>query len=756
MAHLPRFRFLQLENGWPTFALSGLNVGPDGAMTLAQVPTVTTPITSPIPPVSGLSGPAGIGVDCNGTLYIADPVGQRILRVDSCDGRVEPLPCLKGPGSAPGQLNGPRGVHVGTRGALYIADSGNARVQVIDLATNQLLAIWGQSDPWGSDPQPSTAPGRFQQPWDVTADRAGAIYVADPGVQDATGTWTGGRVQKFNANGRVFSAFSNTIAAQSIVPGAPAGIAVGLLNPSDPKTERLLVLDRQPGRLLAYQLDGTYDATATAQWDAVAGMVSAPVSLVVGSGQLYVADADTGQVLVFATDGGFLGIVRRSDTPVAGLGLDCHGRLVVHPGSGGAVQAAGAAASYATCGTFLAGPFEGDVIAAQWQRVRVTLDALPVGGHLQLYCLASNTMDGSPGHVPPVPAPCGSTPLTTIVPATVVSAAPLDTWRAAPRDAGDVLALTVPSRFLWLAAVLQGDSTVTPTIRQIRLEYDVPGWIQYLPAIYRNDPVAQVFLDRALAMFRSFLEDEYGIIYGLPGLFDAGAAPDSPPRPNWLDWLASWFAIDLDERWTESTRRQTVADGFRRDGWRGTRSSLVKLVGLYAGVTPWIEELGTGAAAWSLGSVSVLGFDTILTAESPDGAVLGTTAVVDRSALINAEDYGAPVFADIANRFTVQVYAAELPPGGESTGLDSVRSVLDREKPAHTAYDLCVIDARMRVGAQARLGIDTIVGGPPAAEPLDGTLELGADTVLAGESAHRERMAVMGQDARVGVRSILA
>jgi phage tail-like protein len=308
---------------------------------------------------------------------------------------------------------------------------------------------------------------------------------------------------------------------------------------------------------------------------------------------------------------------------------------------------------------------------------------------------------------------------------------------------------------LWVAGVLQGDSTVTPTIRQIRLEYDVRGWLQYLPAIYRNNPVAHVFLDRALAMFRSFLDDEYGVISALPHLFDAGATPDSPPRPTWLDWLATWFAVDLDERWTDAVRRRTVAEGFRRAEWRGTRSSLTHLVSLYSGVTPWIEELGIGAAAWALDGVSTLGFDTMLAAESPDGAVLGETAVVDRSALIGAESYGAPVFADAANRFTVQIYAAELSPDGSGATLETVRAVLDREKPAHTTYDLCVIDARMRVGAQARLGIDTIVSGPPPAEAFDGTVALGTNTILADQSTRRKRMSVVGQDAKVGIRSTL-
>lgn len=756
MNAIPHFRYLQLENGWPSFQLSGLSVASDGTLTLAPLPTVATPITPPLPPAPGLSGPAGVGVDCDGTLYVADPVGQRILRVDPCDGSVAPLPCLSGPGSAPGKLNGPHGVHVGQRDTLYIADTGNFRIQVVELITGQVRAIWGQPDAWGSDPSSSTDVGRFQQPWDVTADRSGGVYVSDPGVQDSAGKWSGGRVQKFDAAGTVSSAFSSTIAAQSVVPGAPASVAMGLLDPSDAASEeRLLVLDLQPPRLLVYALDGSYDAASTARWNAVNAMLSVPVSMVFGGAVLYVADSGSGQVLAFGADGAFIGVVRRATAPVAGIALDCHGRLVVHPGGGGAVQGAGAGAAYATCGSFLAGPFEGDATPSRWQRLCASVDPLPVGAHIQIYCLASDTMDGSAGHVPAAPATCSGAPSTAIIAADTIDRAPLDAWRAAPRDAGDLLALVSPSRYLWIAGVLQGDSTCTAAIHQMRLEYDAPSWLRYLPAIYRNNPIAELFLERALALFKSFLEDEYGEIRSLTELFDAGAAPDTGAQPTWLDWLASWFATDLDERWSEATRRDTVADAFRRDAWRGTHASLRRLVGLYAGVTPWIEEPGVEASVWALGAVSSLGFDTMLYAESAEGAVLGSTAVVDRSALIDASQYGAPLFADIANRFTAQVYAAQLPPGGAAAALALVRTILDREKPAHTTYDLCVIEPSMRVGWQARVGIDTIVGGPPSAAPFDGTLELGEATVLSGESKRRSQMSITGQDARVGVRSTL-
>ncbi|MCL4852827.1 MAG: hypothetical protein KJZ78_15810, partial [Bryobacteraceae bacterium] len=38
---------------------------------------------------------------------------------------------------------------------------------------------------------------------------------------------------------------------------------------------------------------------------------------------------------------------------------------------------------------------------------------------------------------------------------------------------------------------------------------------------------------------------------------------------------------------------------------------------------------------------------------------------------------------------------------------------IDREKPAHTEYELCVIGPQMRVGIQARVGIDSIVAAGP-------------------------------------------
>ncbi len=85
----------------------------------------------------------------------------------------------------------------------------------------------------------------------------------------------------------------------------------------------------------------------------------------------------------------------------------------------------------------------------------------------------------------------------------------------------------------------------------------------------------------------------------------------------------------------------------------------------------------------------------------PDGAALADWFAWTTVAL--------PVAAS-AHRFTVLVpVGAELPPAARRRRLDKVRAVVERERPAHTAFDVQLYWALFRVGA-ARVGLDTAVG----------------------------------------------
>jgi phage tail-like protein len=241
-------------------------------------------------------------------------------------------------------------------------------------------------------------------------------------------------------------------------------------------------------------------------------------------------------------------------------------------------------------------------------------------------------------------------------------------------------------------------------------------------------------------------------IEGLPELFDPLAAPDERPSESWLDWLAGWLDVVLEEAWPEEKRRGALPEGAALHRIRGTAEGLRRLLYLYTGAPARIEEPFRFARLWALGEASTLGFDTMLAPAHPQGAVVGTTAVLDQSHLIREADYGAPLFEDTAHRFCVLLHAADLRGPGL---LEKARQVLEREKPAHTTYHLCLIEPRMRVGFQARVGVDTIVGGPFGDLVLDEPRSLGLDAVLAGRPDRAGKRGTIGRDARIGSRSTM-
>lgn len=105
-------------------------------------------------------------------------------------------------------------------------------------------------------------------------------------------------------------------------------------------------------------------------------------------------------------------------------------------------------------------------------------------------------------------------------------------------------------------------------------------------------------------------------------------------------------------------------------------------------------------------------------------------AVVGQSRPLAAEQYGAPLADDYAHLFTVMAYAAEIPLEAQRQAL---RDMLEAEKPAHTDFNFCLIEPRMRVGIQARVGIDSVVAGPGPVMRIDSNA-LGYESYLGAEN----------------------
>jgi hypothetical protein len=161
---------------------------------------------------------------------------------------------------------------------------------------------------------------------------------------------------------------------------------------------------------------------------------------------------------------------------------------------------------------------------------------------------------------------------------------------------------------------------------------------------------------------------------------------------------------------------------------------------------------------WQLGVTSRLGLDTALPPADPAGLIVpDPTAelvvgeyVVGGGGPLEPGDFVTPLVNETAHLFT-----AVLPPDRcvDDALRARVREVLDAEKPAHTDYHLCQTGPRMRVGFQARVGLDTLVAGGP--EPMRlGGVQLGRDSVL-GDPDALDRAGRVGRNARIGRSTVL-
>jgi len=248
------------------------------------------------------------------------------------------------------------------------------------------------------------------------------------------------------------------------------------------------------------------------------------------------------------------------------------------------------------------------------------------------------------------------------------------------------------------------------------------GYLKYLPVLFQKNSDQADILERFLALHESVLDGLEMTVTDLPLLFDPHAAPDGEEFPSWLSWLASWLAFDLNDSWSEAETREHIAEAFELYGKRGTVEGLRRYLKLYADVEAHIEEPGLATNLWSLGENSSLGFTTMLAPAHPQGAVVGTSATLDQSHLTLGEEFGAPLFEELAYYFCVKVYCAELSRPG---ALDDIRAVIDREKPAHVDYHLYIIEPRMRVSVQAQVGIDTIIAKGPQPAQIGMMLDTG-------------------------------
>lgn len=108
--------------------------------------------------------------------------------------------------------------------------------------------------------------------------------------------------------------------------------------------------------------------------------------------------------------------------------------------------------------------------------------------------------------------------------------------------------------------------------------------INYLPAIYQTD-----FMARFLGIFEAILLPlEWNI-----DNFDLFLSPKTSPS-SFLPWLASWGEVGFDATWSEAQRRAYLTDAYEIYARHGTKWALSRVLEIYTGVKPEIDDLADG------------------------------------------------------------------------------------------------------------------------------------------------------------------
>lgn len=109
-----------------------------------------------------------------------------------------------------------------------------------------------------------------------------------------------------------------------------------------------------------------------------------------------------------------------------------------------------------------------------------------------------------------------------------------------------------------------------------------------LPGLYQEDD----FTQRFVSAFDPVLAPVFSTIDNFPAYLDPALTPD-----DFLDWLAGWVGVLLDETWPIERRRAFVAVAAELYRTRGTVEGLAAHVRIFTAGE--VEVVDSGGSAWS-------------------------------------------------------------------------------------------------------------------------------------------------------------
>src|SRR5260370_5983632 len=112
------------------------------------------------------------------------------------------------------------------------------------------------------------------------------------------------------------------------------------------------------------------------------------------------------------------------------------------------------------------------------------------------------------------------------------------------------LVQALPGQFLRLRITFRSGGPSTPALAAVKVFFPRQSYLQYLPAVYQEDPESRDFLDRFLSIFQATFDAFDATIDSMWRLFDPASVP-----PQFFDWLAAWLQFPTDPTWAPATKR---------------------------------------------------------------------------------------------------------------------------------------------------------------------------------------------------------
>src|ERR1700751_2234007 len=517
--------------GWRAKDLQNTSLANGGdSLILQQLPGSIWPFVDPQGSFGGLQAAMGIAVDTENRVYILDGRTCLLKRFDPCQQKFVTLPCIGGCGTAPRRLSSPHCLAIFCCNNIYIADTGNCRVPIFSIKGLTFANVWGPFEVHDSatgitispalpsvsfgNPHPDCSgtvsfPSGTWRPWDVVVSNRNWVYVSDYG---------NGLIHVFDPHGCWKTAYTG---ASSSSPQfvKPTRLALD-------REGRIYVVQESLNYVVVLNSDGTFQGKVSQPSDVLGQFCPVAVAVDV-NGNLCLSDCVTQKFYFYRPDGdgGWCPTTCSSCTGVAANSLifDLSGNPIFADGAQRVCQLS-LQGVFPTSGYYYSDSLDSKTYRCLWHRV-VLSGCVPPGTAVRVDTFTAESDK----------------------PVDEIESLPESRWATAQLDVGtkscewDFLSFSPPGRYMWLRLTLEGDGSATPVVEKVKVYYPRASSLQYLPAVYREDPASADFTARFLSIFDTIRGITAGQITDIARYFDPKAAPVNPPNVAGIDFL-SWLA----------------------------------------------------------------------------------------------------------------------------------------------------------------------------------------------------------------------